>query len=53
MCLTSIWTWDIPKKHYRWLTLGIEEYKEEEDFLAAMADCYRSGDHDRASNLYL
>lgn len=35
-----------PEKALSWLTLGIEEYKEEEDFLAAMADCYRSGDHD-------
>lgn len=35
-----------PEKALQWLTLGMEEYKEEEDFLVAMADCYYSGNHD-------
>lgn len=33
-----------PEKALPWLTLGLEEYKENEEFLAAMADCYRSGE---------
>ncbi|MFR2071354.1 MAG: tetratricopeptide repeat protein, partial [Bacteroides nordii] len=34
-----------PEKALPWLTLGLEEYKENEEFLAAIADCYRSGEH--------
>lgn len=42
-----------PEKALPWLTIGLNLYKDEEDFLAAVADCYRSGENtDKAIYFY-
>lgn len=34
-----------PEKALPWLTRGIVKFQEDEEFLAAIADCYRSAEH--------
>lgn len=42
-----------PEKALPWLTNGLKLYKDDEDFLAAVADCYRSGENtDKAIYFY-
>ena len=44
---------DYPEKALPWLTRGYDKYKEEEEFLAVMADCYRSeNEYEQAIDFY-